>query len=138
MSGNENPGGTMAGQVSDGDSFEVPLAANKNKIVCNPFPMMLDYSKLSFNGEIVPGYCGEGDDERMHGAPMIMNLIGSGYEYFYYINDATLDEEHDYEPVPGNNWADLYGIVLTDAQRMGVGGGFWLRTAKAGNAVFEK
>ena len=129
---------TFSGQVSERASVSTSVTAGKNKIVINPFPTVLDWDKLSFSDTITPGAWGDGEDDTMGDAPMIMNYINGGYDYYYYISDATYDEDQDYEPIGYDCWADRDGIIMKDSKRISVGGGFWLRTEKNGEAIFTR
>ena len=133
-----NGGLTFKGQVDDTDTYSIPVEANKNKIVANPYPISLDYAKLAVADGIIAGAWGDGEDDTMGDAAKLMVWTGSGYEYYYYISDATYDEDRDYEAVGYNCWADRDGIILTSSDQIDVGVGFWVRSPKAGSLVFSK
>ena len=129
---------TFNGQVDDSSSYSISVEANKNKIVSNPYPIKLDFAKLSVANGITPGEWGDGEDDTMGGAAKLMVLSGGLYKYYYYISDATYDEDQEYEPVGSNCWADRDGIILPESAQIDVGVGFWVRSPKAGDLVFTK
>ena len=98
----------------------------------NPFPTALDYANLTFNGEITPGEWADGD-LTLGNAPKMMLSSGDGYEYFYYISNAT---DSDDEEVGYDCWADPDGYILDPEAKIAIGTGFWLRVYKQGQAVF--
>ena len=133
-----NSGMTFNGQVDDSSTYSISVEANKNKIVSNPYPVTLDYAKLTVANGMGVGEWGDGEDDTMGNAPKLMVWTGGGYRYFYYISDATYDEDQEYEPVGHNCWADRDGIILKAADQIAVGAGFWVRSPTAGDLVFSK
>ena len=80
---------------------------------------MNDLIKLS--SEITPGAF----DSDFAGAPEIQVLNGAGYDMYYYISDATDDEDN---PLGYNCWADADGYELKDVNKLNLGNGFWFRS----------
>ena len=72
---------------------------------------------LSMNGVEAVSY----DDMFTSGAE-IQVLDGSSYKYYYYINDALDENDNDVE---GDVWADADGYVVTEADVLALGDGFW-------------
>ena len=66
------------------------------------------------------------------GAPeiQVLNAAGTGYNKFYYISDATDDND---DPLGFNCWADMEGYQLKDADKLAIGKGFWFKSAVAGS-----
>lgn len=84
---------------------------------------MNDLIKLS--SEIIPGEF----DKDFVGAPEIQVFNGTAYDMYYYISDATDDDD---EPLGFNCWADGDGYQLKDADKLNLGKGFWFKSAQAG------
>lgn len=129
---------TFKGQVDNSDTYSIPVEANINKIVSNPYPMVLDYSKLTVTDGIEVGAWGDGEDDTMGGSAKLMVMVDGAYNYYYYISDATYDADRNYESVGYNCWADRDGIILKATHQIDVGVGFWIRSPKAGSLVFSK
>ncbi len=65
------------------------------------------------------------------GAPdiQVLNATGTGYKHYYYISDATDDNDKE---LGYNCWADSDGYALTDADKLALGKGFWLKATATG------
>ena len=102
-----------------GVQFNDAADATKGKIDMN--------SLLSLSAEITPGTY----EASFAGAPemQVLNAAGTGYDMYYYISDATDDND---EPLGYNCWADMDGYELKDADKLVMGKGFWFRSMKAG------
>ena len=71
------------------------------------------------------GISAVGFDGMETAAAEIMFWNGTGYDHFYYINEAY-DPATD-EPVDGNYWVDASGYTLTDEELKTLGTGLWLK-----------
>ena len=72
------------GQVTVSESVSMDIANAKNSLVSSPFPKTLKFANIKLTGQTV-GTWTDGD-LTLGGAPKIMVLNGSAYEYYYYIN----------------------------------------------------
>ena len=61
-------------------------------------------------------------DDAVKSGAEIQVRVGSKYNHYYYINDAW--DEHD-EEVAGDVWADGEGYIITEADLLALGDGFW-------------
>ena len=82
---------------------------------------------ITLSSSIIPGEY----DSDFVGAPEIqaLNAAGTGYNKYYYISDATDDDD---EPLGFNCWADIDGYQLKDSDKIAIGKGFWLKPSAAG------
>ena len=71
-------------------------------------------------------------DADFAGAPelLVLNAAGTGYDKYYYISDATDDND---DPLGYDCWADGDGYELEDADKLILGKGFWFKSATAGS-----
>ena len=124
---------TCAGQVSALSEFERNVPAGQFEIVANPYPVALNLNAPTSTG-FTPGEFGDGTDFSMGNAPMIqvLNAAGTGYAYYYYINDA--DDGNEVYNLTG--WVDGSGNLVTGTQ-IGVGAAFWIKSATAGKFTFS-
>ena len=102
------------------------VAANKNFIIGAQFEGVGQNATVSFDQLLKPNQVGaweDGDDD-LGNAPMIMANVNGAYEYYYYISNAT--DENDDE-VGFDCWADSDGYILTDSEIQALGNGFWIR-----------
>ena len=78
-----------------------------------------------------PGEYGDGEDASMNNAPQIqvLDASGLGYTKYYFISDAYDAEDN---PVDGNCWASQDGYIVTDADVLALGKGFWFKAMAAG------
>ena len=102
-----------------GVQFNDATDATKGKVDMN--------NLISLSSEITPGTY----EASFAGAPemQVLNAMGTGYDMYYYISDATDDND---EPLGRNCWADMDGYELKDADKLVMGKGFWFRSMKAG------
>lgn len=102
-----------------GVQFNDAADATKGKIDMN--------SLLSLSAEITPGTY----ESDFAGAPemQVLNAAGNGYNKYYYISDATDDND---DPLGYNCWADMDGYELKDADKLVMGKGFWFKSMNAG------
>lgn len=61
----------------------------------------------------------------------VLNAVG-GYDRYYYLNDGYVDDETFVE-----GWCDGAGTLVTD-KSIGVGSGFWIKSASEMTATFNK
>ena len=66
-------------------------------------------------------------NDMINSAPSIMVRVGENYKFYYYINDAYDGND----PVDGNVWADDIGNLITSADLLALGDGFWFRVPAA-------
>ncbi len=83
---------------------------------------------IKLSSSITPGTY----DSNFSGAPeiQVLNAAGTGYEMYYYISDATDDND---DPLGYNCWADSDGYELKDADKLVMGKGFWFKSMVAGS-----
>ncbi len=84
-------------------------------------------SLIKLSASITPGTY----DASFAGAPeiQVLNAAGTGYNKYYYISDATDDND---DPLGYNCWADTDGYELKNADKLVMGKGFWFKSALAG------
>ena len=87
---------------------------------------MNDLIKLS--DEIKPGEF----DTDFAGAPEIQVFNGTAYDKYYFISDATDDDD---KPLGFNCWADLDGYQLKESDKLDLGKGFWFKSSQAGTVT---
>ena len=133
---------TINGQVTVAESVSVDIANAKNALVSSPFPITLKFSKITVTGQTV-GTWTDGD-LTLGGAPKLMIFNGVGYDYYYYIDNATYDEYYkgdfvDYAEYENNPcWATAEGIALDPYDvTIDAGKGFWARGNATGKLTFE-
>ena len=70
------------------------------------------------------------------GAPeiQVLNAAGTGYNKYYYISDATDDND---DPLGYNCWADMDGYELKDADKLTLGKGFWFHASATGSITIK-
>ena len=121
-----------AGQVSALSTFTRNVPAGQFEIVANPYPVALSLNAPTTSG-FTPGTIGDFSDPTWNNAPMIqvLDAEGTGYSYFYYINDAD-DGNGNYT---ATEWVDDQGFNLTGTQ-VPVGQAFWIKSATAGTFTF--
>ena len=102
-----------------GVQFNDAASATKGTIDMN------DLIKLS--SEFTPGTY----ESDFAGAPeiQVLNAAGTGYDMYYYISDATDDND---DPLGYNCWADIDGYQLKDADKLSLGKGFWFKASASG------
>ncbi len=117
---------TFAGQVNNSDTFTTSVAADQFKIIGNPFPIALDFSKMTTS--LTPGQYNTMEAN----APQlqVLNSVG-GYDAYYYITDA-----YDAGGNTVQGWSDSNGDLATDP--IEVGAGFWIKAPEAGTVTFAK
>ena len=117
---------TFSGQVNNSDTFTTSVAANQFKIIGNPFPIALDFSKMTTS--LTPGEY----DTMESNAPQlqVLNAVG-GYDFYYYISDA-----YDAGGNSVQGWSDSNGDLATTP--IEVGAGFWIKAPAAGTVTFAK
>ena len=83
---------------------------------------------ISLSKDITPGAY----ETDFVGAPQIQVLKadGSGYTRYYYISDATDDDDKE---LGYDCWADTDGYQLTDSDKLNLGKGFWFYSEKGGS-----
>jgi len=102
----------MAGEVPSAASVTQPVAAGFN-LIANPYPVALALNDLDLNG--------------ISDQDVVYAWNGTGYtEYTYYAEDGL-----------GGNWYDQ-GFSNAGGVTIPVGDGIWLKSASAGNLVFNK
>ena len=118
---------TDAGGVNMADTATIDIAAGLT-LAGNPFPMGLDFSKVTTTGITAGAY-----DTMETDAPCLMIYDGAGgYNNFYYISDA-----YDAGGNEVTAWANFSGDEATGSVA-GVGTGFWIRSSAAGKLTFSK
>ena len=129
---------TCSGQVCAADSFERAIPAGQWEIVSNPFPTAIGLADVVTTG-FTPGASGDFSDPTWNNAPaiQILNNEGTGYKYYFYINDAGIDGS-DSDPWSATGWASLDDGLLTTGTQLGVGQAFWINSKTAGTLTFEK
>jgi len=87
---------------------------------------------IKLSDEITPGTY----DSSFAGAPemQVLNAAGTGYNKYYYISDATDDND---DPLGYDCWADGDGYELKDADKLVVGKGFWFKSMVAGSITVK-
>lgn len=130
------------GQVTVSESVSMDIANAKNSLVSSPFPKTLKFSNVKLTGQTA-GVWTDGD-LTLGGAPKMMMWTGDGYEYAYYINNATYDEYYkgefvDYKEYENNPcWANADGIALDPYDvTIDAGKGFWVRGNGTGKVTFD-
>ena len=98
---------------------------------------------LNLSSTITPGTWTDGDFT-LGNAPVVMLFNGIGYEYYYYIDNATYDEYYkgefvDYKEYENNPcWATGDGIALDPYDvTIDAGKGFWVRGNGTGKVTFD-
>ncbi len=119
---------TTAGQVSDVASVNLSFAADKNVILCNPYPVAVALQSLATTA--TPGLY----DDDFATAPKIsiLNAAG-GYTPYYYISDGTDDNDDE---LGYNAWCDVDGYELSGTQ-IEAGAAFWMYSPTAGSVTFS-
>ena len=131
------PGGdtdtTAAGAVSSETAVNVAVPANKFTLLGNAFPIAVTLNGSAFTSEDIVGVDYDDDFNFWKTAPQIqvLNAVG-GYDIYYYLNDGYVDDETFVE-----GWCDGAGTLVVD-KTIGVGAGFWIKSAKAMSATFNK
>ncbi len=102
-----------------GVQFNDAADANKGTIDMN--------SLIKLSSDFTPGTY----DANFVGAPeiQVLNAAGTGYNKYYYISDATDDND---DPLGYNCWADMDGYELKDADKLVMGKGFWFHASASG------
>ena len=111
---------TTKGQVVSGESKVITCQANKLTMVANPYPLAFglnDSALVNYNGQA--GTWSESGDWRSD-APQMQVWDGNTYTFFYYIDNAYV-EETDGE---ATGWANSRGDLATES--INVGSGFWI------------
>ncbi|MGN0847132.1 MAG: hypothetical protein ACI4RA_07090 [Kiritimatiellia bacterium] len=85
---------------------------------------MNDLIKLS--DEIKPGTF----ESDFADTPEIQVFNGVGYDKYYYISDATDDDD---APLGYPCWADIDGYQLKDVDKLDLGKGFWFKSSASGS-----
>lgn len=118
---------TTAGQISDMTSVTLSFDADKNAILCNPYPVAVALQSLTTDA--TPGLY----DDDFVTAPKIsiLNAAG-GYTSYYYISDGTDDND---EYLNYNAWCDVDGYELSGVQ-IEAGAAFWMYSPAAGSVTF--
>lgn len=82
---------------------------------------------IGLSSTITPGTY----DSSFAGAPelLVLNAAGTGYDMYYYISDATDDND---DPLGYDCWADTDGYELKDTDKLVMGKGFWFKSMTAG------
>ena len=78
--------------------------------------------------------CGFLDMDTSAAQIQVRNAANTGYDTFYFINDALDGED---EPVEYDCWADSNGYEATGGS-LPVGAGFWLKSPSAGSVTFSR
>lgn len=131
------PGGdtatTAAGAVSNESSVDVDVPANKFTLLGNAFPIAVTLNGSAFTSDDIVGVDYDDDFNFQKTAPQIqvLNAVG-GYDVYYYLNDGYVDDETFVK-----GWCDGAGTLVTDTT-IGVGEGFWVKSAAAMTATFNK
>ena len=131
------PGGdtatTAAGAVSDESSVDVNIAANKFTLLGNAFPIAVTLNGAAFSSADIVGVDFDEKFDFWKTAPQIQVLnAAGGYDIYYYLNDGYVDDETFIE-----GWCDGNGTLVSNTT-IGVGAGFWIKSANAMTATFNK
>ena len=119
---------TLNGQVSENASGVVTFTANTFALAANPFPVAVDFADVTVSGITAVGY----DDMESDAAQIqVLNASGSGYNRYYYINDA-----YDAGGATVTGWSDGNGD-LAEGDSISVGAGFWVKSPTAGSITFS-
>jgi len=129
----EDTATTAAGAVLNESSVDVAVAANKFTLVGNAFPIAVTLNGTAFTSDDIVGVDYDDNFNFWKTAPQIQVLTTTGtYDIYYYLNDGYVDDETFVE-----GWCDSAGTLVTDTT-IGVGSGFWVKSAQAMTATFNK
>ena len=115
---------TLAGQVLNGATVTKNVTANHFDLIGNPYPTGLLLTKLTTT--LTPGKY----DTMITAAPQLQVWNGTGYDMYYYIDDAgdNMDE---------TGWSDGAGYIATSIVADSTKG-MWIKAPQAGTITFNK
>ena len=121
---------SFAGQVKGEASAVQTVPAGRFYIMSNPFPTAFSLANVLTTG-LTPGLF----DDGFMTAPQIqvLNATGTGYFMYYYISDATDDND---DAVGYDCWADDGGYIL-EGNQVQPGASFWIKSPTAGSIGFN-
>ncbi len=120
----------VKGEVKEAQPTTVNFTADTWKIISNPFPVATDLSKVITSGVTACKW-----SKRRTDAAQIQYYNGSGYDFFYYVNDASLPPPDDEEDVGHDCWAD--GGFIATGDRIPAGAAFWIKSPQNGSLTFS-
>ena len=130
------PGGdaatTAAGAVAADDLVPVTVPANKFTLVGNAFPVAVTLNGPQMACEGIKGVDYDEASAFMATAPQIQVQSATGYDIYYYLNDAYVESDESTKP----GWADGNGNYVEPSVK--VGAGFWVKSADAITVQFNR
>ena len=123
---------TASGAVAT-EASAVTVSADKFTLIGNIFPTAVTLNGSQMTIEGLEGSDWDRNDEFMQTAPQIQVQSATGYNTYYYLNNALLVDGDKEKEVAG--WANVGGDYVTDT--IPAGKGFWLKAATKLNVSFN-